>query len=119
MTLQDFYQAAGGNYSEVLDRLMDEKRVLKYLKRFVDTTDYDDMLHAIKEEDWETSFRASHSIKGMALNLCLGKLAEASGRLCETMRHGQPTVDISPLLAEMEAKYMEAVALIAELPTQV
>ncbi|MBQ0012874.1 MAG: Hpt domain-containing protein [Clostridiales bacterium] len=108
MTLQDFYLTVGGNYTEVIDRLLDEQRVLKYLRRFKTTPDYDEMLQAIEAEDWETAFRSSHSIKGMALNLCLGNLAKSSSELCETMRHGAPTVDIAPLLDDMKEKYQEA-----------
>lgn len=115
MTLQEFYLAVGGSYNEVLERLMDEQRVLKYLRRFTTTTEYDEMQQAIASEDWETAFRNSHSIKGMALNLCLGNLATTSSALCETMRHGEPTVDIAPLLAETEEKYKEVLDLIAQL----
>ncbi len=115
MTLQDFYQAVGGSRSEVLDRLLDEQRVLKYLRRFTTTTDYDEMLQAIEAEDWETAFRSSHSIKGMALNLCLGDLAKSSSELCETMRHGAPTVDITPLLDDVKEKYQYTLNQIEQL----
>ena len=115
MTIKEFFNAVGGSYEEAISRLLDDKRIMKYLKKFILTEDYANMLAAIKEEDWETAFRSSHNLKGMALNLSLGKLAVSSSALCETMRHGKPTVDITALMAEVGEDYKNTCALIETL----
>ena len=114
MTIKDFFNAVGGSYEEALGRLMDEKRILKYLKKFTQTADYENMLNAIAAEDWELAFRSSHNLKGMALNLSLGKLAVSSSALCETMRHGKPTEDISGLMKEVAADYVRTLDMIGQ-----
>lgn len=112
MTVKEFFHAVGGSYEDAIGRLMDEKRIVKYLRKFTANTDYSDMLAAIEAQDWELGFRASHNLKGMALNLSLGKLAETSSALCETMRHGAPTVDITALKNEVGEDYLRTVELI-------
>lgn len=112
MTIKDFYLAAGGSYEEALGRLMNDARILKYLRKLSQMPDYADMIAAIGKEDWETGFRASHNLKGMALNLSLGRLATSSSELCETMRHGKPNTDITALTEEVKKEYAEVLAMI-------
>ena len=112
MTLKEFYETAGGSYEEAMSRLMDEKRILKYLGKFADTIDYAEMNKAIDEERWEEAFRFSHNLKGMALNLSLGRLAQKSSELCETMRHGKPEVDISDLRVIVDREYADLMSII-------
>lgn len=112
MTIRDFYQAAGGSYEEAIGRLMTDARILKYLRKLPQMADYTDMINAIGAEDWETAFRASHNLKGMCLNLSLGRLAESSSALCETMRHGKPTVDITALTEQVKKDYAKVLAMI-------
>lgn len=115
MTVKEFYAAVGGSFEEALGRLMTEARILKYLRKLPQMTDYADMLRAIETEDWEAGFRASHNLKGMALNLSLGRLAESSSELCETMRHGKPSSDITALTETVKKEYGETIALIGTL----
>lgn len=118
MELKDFYSQIGGNYDEVKQRLMDDKRVLKFLNKFLDTTDYEDLQQALAAENWEDAFRFSHNLKGMALNLSLGRLAESSCELCETMRHGAPAggMDgIAELRETVGKNYAEVIGMIPTL----
>ena len=115
MTVKEFFPSVGGSYDEAIGRLLDEKRILKYLRKFTANTDYDDMLSAMAEENWELAFRASHNLKGMALNLSLGRLAVSSSALCETMRHGKPAEDNSALTEEVKADYRQTIDLINQI----
>lgn len=115
MTLQEFYVLAGGKYEEVLSRLMDDARIKKYLNKFVDTKDCNDMLEAIKNEDWETAFRMSHNLKGMSQNLGLTTLGRVSSELCETMRHGKPTEDNTGLVDAVMEEYNRVISAISNL----
>ena len=84
-----------------MQRLMTEQRVMKYLTRLPAMEDYPMMKKSFSEGDWDTAFRSSHTIKGVALNLGLTSLAKKASVLCDTVRHGAPTVDTSELLEDV------------------
>ena len=116
MTVKEFYEKIGGNYDEVCSRLMKEERVLKYLNKFLATDNYQNLLARLAEKDYPEAFREVHSLKGVALNLALTPLAEASSVLCEELRSGEePKVDISGMLSDVDRCYKETVDAINEL----
>lgn len=115
MDIRNFLDQVGGDYDEVMSRLMKEDRILKYVSRFPDSEDYPLLLESLEKCDWESAFRASHTIKGVCLNLGLGKLGKSSSELCETMRNGAPTTDITPLIEKVKEDYAFTVEKIKEL----
>lgn len=116
MTVKEFYEKIGGNYEEVCSRLMKEERVLKYLNKFLASDNYQNLHARLNEKDFPEAFREVHSLKGVALNLALTPLAEASSVLCEELRSGQePKNDISAMLSEVDRRYKETVEGINEL----
>lgn len=110
MDVKEFYLVTSGDYEGTMSRLMTEERIMKYLRKFKDSTEYADMVKAIEAKDWELGFRGSHSLKGMCANLGLSKLQNSASELCETMRHGAPEVDITPLLEQVRTDYDEVIA---------
>ena len=88
MTLQEFYGAVGGDAEEVLSRLMNETLVKKFLFKFSDDPNYELLVTSVEGEDWETAFRAAHTIKGLCMTLGLGNLANSSSELTELLRGG-------------------------------
>lgn len=48
----------------------------------------------------------------MALNLGLTALQQAAQNLCEAVRYGEPSVDISPLYQEVTKEYQKVVDII-------
>ena len=115
MTVKEFYEKINGNYDEVLSRLMKEERILKYLRMFLSNEDLNLFDTSLANNNYEEAFRAVHSIKGVALNLALAPLAKTSSELCETIRHGAPTVDISQLVDDLHKDYDFMVETIKEL----
>ena len=105
MTLREFYAGIDGSYDEAIKRLMNEKLMLKYLGKFAESGDYAAMKAAIEAGDWEAAFRHSHNLKGVCLNLGLGRLARSASTLCDSTRGGAPTGDISAMAAEVAADY--------------
>lgn len=105
MTLQECYAAMGGDYTGVMGRLMQEERVTRFLRKFKE----DDMMGplelAFATSDYEEAFRAAHNLKGVCQNLGLERLAVSSSNLCETVRGGEPTEDITPLLMKVRQDY--------------
>lgn len=115
MDLKEFYKKVGGNYDEVMGRLMSEARILKYVKRFPDTEEYATLKSALAEENWEVAFRASHTLKGVCLTLGLGNLCTPSVALCENLRAGSPKEPCGPMMEAVTREYEAALAAIAEL----
>lgn len=115
MQLQQFYEEVGGNYDEVMARLRKEDRIVKYLGLFLADESYTQLCAAVDAQDWEQSFRASHNLKGVAANLGLGSLFEASSTLCESVRHGAPTGDMAAMIADVRTQYAATEAAIKAL----
>ena len=67
MTLKEFYAAVGGDYDATLNRIPKESMVLRFVKKYADDKTYAQLTEAVKAQDWETAFRASHTLKGVAL----------------------------------------------------
>ena len=107
MTLKEFYEAAGGSYEEALRRLMNEKLMKKYLLMFAEAKDHEEMLKALEAGQWGDAFRHVHNLKGVSLNLGLGRLSAACSELCDALRSGEPTGDLAPLTAAVETAYAQ------------
>lgn len=60
---------------------------------------------SLASANYEEAFRAAHNLKGVCQNLGISRLAESSSELCETMRNGEPVVDITPLVERVRDDY--------------
>ena len=120
MTVKECYEFVGGNYDEVMGRLMKEERVIKYLGKFRNDPSYGEIFSAADAQDWELLFRASHTMKGVCYNLSLNTLGDAADAVCESVRPGvAPRTELAPLLEALKESYeknMEGIA--ACLPEQ-
>lgn len=105
MTLQECYEAMCGDYAGVMSRLMKEERILRFLGKFKDDAMLEPLENSLAEKNYEEAFRAAHNLKGVCMNLGISKLAASSSELCETIRHGEPTVDITPYLEAVREDY--------------
>lgn len=115
MTVKECYEMMGADYEGTLGRLMKDDRIEKYLHKFADGNYFDEIETAVAAADWETAFRAVHSLKGMSLNLGFTGLHRSSDVLCEEIRHGAPTVDISGMLADVRENYDKVIDAVAKL----
>ncbi|MCI8602154.1 MAG: Hpt domain-containing protein [Oscillospiraceae bacterium] len=89
MTLKECYAALGGNYEDVLGRLRAERLVQKFLLKFLDDKSLALLEESLEKGDYETAFRASHTLKGVCQNLGFSELAASSEALTEAMRGGK------------------------------
>lgn len=90
MTLKEFYAAVGGDYDATLNRIPKESMMLRFVKKYADDKTYAQLTEAVNAQDWETAFRASHTLKGVAQNLGFDGLYRAAFALTEEMRGGAP-----------------------------
>jgi len=103
MDIRAFYEKIGGDYEDVLSRLGKEERVLKYINKFAESTDMQELCQAIEAEDWELAFRMAHTIKGVAANLGFTDLFSKSAVLCDSLRAGtRPEGDLGSMLEDVQ-----------------
>ena len=115
MNIKDFYRETGGDYEEALARLMDEARVVKFVKKFAQSTDLAEFEESYAGKDFREAFRHIHSIKGMCANLSLNRLRDSASELCETLRNGEPAEDITPLIDRVRADHKQVTDAVSAL----
>lgn len=106
MTLEECYETMQGDYRDVMQRLMNESFVKRFLFKFLDSADLESLKASLAAEDYAEAFRFAHSLKGECMNLGISKLQRSSSELCEALRGGKPQVDISAMLSEVESDYI-------------
>ncbi len=115
MDLKECYRRMGGSYDEMMRRMRQEERVVKFLRLFPKDESFALLTQALPGEDWPAAFRAAHTLKGVALNLGLADLAGSSSALTEALRGGEPAQDPAPLYEAVRRDYEAAVAAISAL----
>jgi HPt (histidine-containing phosphotransfer) domain-containing protein len=101
-----------GDYEGVKGRLLTDERIQKYLIKFANATDYQQMVDAIEKDDYDLAFRMSHNLKGVSLNLGITQLQKTSEVLCEEYRNGKPKNDVTELLQAVTDAYQDTLAAI-------
>lgn len=105
MTLSEYYEKIGGNYNDVIERLAKEDRIIKYLKQFAADKTLEEMNQQLEAEQYEQAFATVHNIKGLGLNLGLTPLIVTAGNVCDVLRNGRPSGDISELVDDLKRAY--------------
>ena len=86
MTLQECYGALHGNYDDARSRLMTDRLIEKFMLKFLDDTSMDLLKESVEQGNIPESFRAAHTLKGVAANLAFTELMETSSELTEQLR---------------------------------
>lgn len=118
MTTKECYELMEGDYEDVLERLLNEKLVKKFLYKFADAKDMGELQSSLETQDYETAFRMAHNLKGVCANLGLKKLGASSSELCEELRDGRYTDRVAPMLAAVQADYDKTMAAIRQLQAE-
>ena len=104
MDLKELYDQIGGNYQETISRLPSEPMVKKFVLKYPADPTYAQLQAAIAQKDWETAFRAAHTLKGVAQNLGFARLSTAVFALPEQLRGGKPMQNEQDWLAVQQAQ---------------
>ena len=79
MTIQECYEAIGGNYEDVLRRLPSEALIRKFTLKFLEDQSYPLLKQSLGDNNYEEAFRG-------AQNLSFDRLYEVSSELTELLR---------------------------------
>lgn len=116
---KEVYEKIGGDYDDVVRRLMGEKLVRKFLLKFLDDKSYADLERTLSEGDYKEAFRAAHTLKGVCQNLSLTSLYQVSSQLTEELRNEDTAVpgnpNISDYMSKVTAEYHKTIEAIQEL----
>ena len=86
MTIQECYEAIGGNYEDILRRLRSEALIRKFTLKFLEDQSYIQLKQALENNNYEEAFRGAHTLKGVCQNLSFDRLYEVSSALTELLR---------------------------------
>lgn len=88
MELKTWYENIGGDYSDIINRMRDEQRILKFLNLFTKDESYRQLKSAWENHNWSEVFKASHTLKGLAKTLGLKHLGDSASLLTDSVRDG-------------------------------
>lgn len=119
MTLRECYEVMHGDYEGVTGRLVSESLVRKFTLKFLNDPSFGQLQAAIESGDGAEAFRASHTLKGICLNLGFTALCDASSALTEKLR-GNNTLDdeSKSLFARVHEEYDRTIQAIEKLDPQ-
>ena len=86
MTLQECYGKLHGNYEDAKSRLAMDRLIEKFMLKFLDDTSMDLLKTSVAEGNIQESFRAAHTLKGVAANLAFTELMERVSELTAQLR---------------------------------
>lgn len=87
MSIEECYQQIGGDYNQVLARLMTPKLVIRFIGRFLEDNSFSMLEKALAEGNCKEAFRAAHTLKGVCQSLGLGNLLTSTHEITELLRH--------------------------------
>lgn len=114
MNLIECFSAFEGDYNGVMGRLMTEDRVARFLKMFLKDTSFDTLCTAMDNGDYETAFRAAHTLKGTCANLGITRLQDSASEITEALRGGVNN-GADALLAQVKDDYALTIGAISML----
>lgn len=112
MTLKELYDSVGGNYEEVMGRMLKEERVTKFVGMFLRDPSFQQLMDAMVAGDYEEAFKGAHTLKGVCGNLSLTRLATVDIEVTEALRGGANIELAKELLPGLESCYRETIAQI-------
>lgn len=115
--IQQLCEAVGGDYKELMQRLVSEDFVARFAVKFLSDDTYNQLKHALAAKDAESAFRAAHTLKGVAQSLGFGNLGRSASVLTEVLR--QKKLDgTTQLFADVTADYDNVIASIKSILLQ-
>ena len=114
MNIRSCYEKMGADFDEVSTRLVSEALITKIAKKYIDDPSFSQLKDAFEKKDIETAFRASHTLKGVCLNVGFTQLTKDVIPLTEILR-GQSWDGAQELFDQVEESQKKTIKLLKEL----
>lgn len=111
MTLKEVYEIVGGDYSDVIKRLVSEEFATRFVLKFSADGSFALLTDAMKNRNAENAFRAAHTLKGVAQNLGFGNLGKSASALTEVLRN-RTFLGADDLYEKVKADYSALISAI-------
>lgn len=115
MTVSECYAYLAGDYEDALRRLRNDDNIKKFLGMLSRDQNFSLLESSLERQDYDSAFRAVHTLKGITLNLSLSELSETAAALTEALRERQSNPDIFPLLTKLKASYQKMCTAVGSL----
>ena len=115
ITVEQCYAQLHGDYADLIRRMQTDERAKKFLGMLLRDSSFQQLKTALANNDYETAFRASHTLKGVLLNLSLKSQAEVISELTDVLRAKQADPRIEPLFEKAETAYIQLRSVIEDL----
>ncbi len=93
MNISDCYSLMNGDYENARLRLLNDRLIEKYLRKFLDDKTVGQLMDAAKAGDREAVFVAAHTLKGVSANMAFTELEQYASELTEQMRSREADPD--------------------------
>lgn len=108
MTLKECYDRMNGSYEDAKLRLMMDSMVERFMFKFLEDDTMANLRAAVAEKNIPDSFRAAHTLKGVAANLSFTELQAKASALTEQLRPQTAQAD-AMLLGDVEKAYARVI----------
>ena len=115
MNVRECYAQMGENFEDMFSRLPREASIIKYLRRFAENTEFDELIEAVDAGNFQRVFELSHDLKGMSANLSLSKFGAQMSEICEETRGREPEKDLKVLISPAKEEHDKLIASIQQL----
>lgn len=111
MTIEQCYQALGGDYDQMVRRVSSPERVGKFLAMFLEDDSFAQLCRILEQGSREEAMQAAITLKGVSGNLSFTRLFDSTSRLAQALRPGEQT-DPAPFLEQVRQDYEQTVRAI-------
>lgn len=114
MSLEVFYASVDGDYDGVKSRRLTEERISKFVNLFFSDSTYQNLVANLDSGNLKEAFRAAHTLKGVARDLGLTRIADPASELADALRPDENDNPAHPekaneIMAEVSVAYKQAV----------
>lgn len=86
MTLDECYEAMGGDYSEVLERLRSEELIKRVIIMYLTDDSFDKLCSSLSERRYDEAYADAIAVKGVSGNMGFGGLYRAVSDVIEALK---------------------------------
>lgn len=89
MLLKECYDAFGGSYESIKERISKDEIIKKFVINFLSESSFEYLCKELEEKNYEEAFRAAHSLKGVCASLSFQSLLTSISSLTELLRNSE------------------------------